>query len=73
MKQINTFSIIHDDEFVPLSTEVMDNVVIIENDEVDWQDDFNLPPHPEMQHQYRRYASQNEQDESNQNIQFNQA
>lgn len=67
-KAINTFSIIHDDEFVPLNTDVIENMTVIENDEVDWQDDFNLPPHPEMQHQYRKYISNTEKDENTQNF-----
>lgn len=48
----NTFAIIHDDEFLVLNTETVENMKV-KNDFIEWQDDFNEPPALIMRNQIR--------------------
>ena len=52
IKERPTFSVIHDDEFKSLSTDISEKKDI-KNNTIDWQDDWSKPPAEEMKHQYR--------------------
>ena len=68
-KTRETFSVIHDDEFLTLNADIVEQR-IVKNDVVDWQDDWNQTPADEYLHQYRKNYFAKEKRERSQDDAF---